>query len=286
MKPTTESLRYYTTPDVMSDPGKYTPLLQAFPDDLASIVRTIQGLMLHIFWAERYGVQVTPERQPEVGIRDIAAKLDKLFVLDGSPLNIARSPERRLLGNCRDFSLFTCAVLRSKGIPARARCGFGTYFIPDHYEDHWVVEVWDAGQERWVWVDSQIDDLMRAALHLPFDPLDMPPGQFVTGGEAWRLCRTGQADPACFGIFDMSGLAFVRGDLIRDVLSLHKIEILPWDGGWGLLSKREEDMTEQDWEYAFCDHLAAITQAPDENFVEIQELCATHPGLTPEFVSM
>lgn len=283
MKPNTDELIFFASPGAMTDGGRYTAALQSLPGDLPSLTKTIQGLMLHIFWAERYGVKVTPERQQEVGIRDMTTKLEKLFTLDERPLDFARPPERRLLGNCRDFSVFLCAVLRAKGIPARARCGFGTYFIPGHYEDHWVVEVWDTSSDRWVWVDAQIDDLMREVLHLSFDPLDMPSGQFVTGGEAWQLCRSGQADPACFGIFDMSGLAFVRGDLIRDMLSLGKVEILPWDGGWGLLSKREEEMTEQDWEYDFCDHLAAITRSPDENFDEIRQLCETHPGLKPVF---
>ena len=41
------------------------------------------------------------------------------------------------MGNCRDFSTMLCTVLRYQNTPARARCGFGAYFLPDHYEDHW-----------------------------------------------------------------------------------------------------------------------------------------------------
>lgn len=35
------------------------------------------------------------------------------------------------------------------------------------------------------------------------DPLDVPHDRFLTGGQAWQLCRTGQVDPEDFGIFDM-----------------------------------------------------------------------------------
>ena len=38
------------------------------------------------------------------------------------------------------------------------------------------------------------------ALELDLDPTDVPPNRFVSGSEAWLLCRDGQADPALFGI--------------------------------------------------------------------------------------
>ena len=34
-------------------------------------------------------------------------------------------PERRFVGNCRHFTVLLCAFLRARGVPARARCGFG-----------------------------------------------------------------------------------------------------------------------------------------------------------------
>ena len=51
-------------------------------------------------------------------------------------------------------------------------------------------------------------------LDLHFDPADMPPGEFLTGAEAWLRCRAGEADPEEFGIFDMHGLWFVRGNVL------------------------------------------------------------------------
>jgi hypothetical protein len=57
---------------------------------------------------------------------------------------------KRLVGNCRDFSTMLCAMLRHQGVPARARCGFGAYFLPNHYEDHW---------DGWGLIASQDEDL-------------------------------------------------------------------------------------------------------------------------------
>lgn len=99
-------------------------------------------------------------------------------------------------------------MLRAQGVPARARCGFGTYFWPGRYEDHWVREYWNG--ERWVSVDAQLDELQRGKLGIVFDPLDLPPGQFVPASCAWQMCRSGEADAEKFGIFDMHGLWFIR----------------------------------------------------------------------------
>ena len=94
---------------------------------------------------------------------------------------------------------------------------------PNHYEDHWVAEYWSAAQRRWVLVDAQLDDLQCAALQPDFDPLDVPRDRFIVGGAAWQMCRSGQADPERFGIFDMRGLGFIRGDFLRDVAALNRV---------------------------------------------------------------
>jgi hypothetical protein len=261
-----DPLVYYASPGPMTDPGTHMPLFDGLPCGIPELVELVQGLLVHIFWAERYGLALREDRKQEVQIRGIEQKLARILELDARPLAEARSLEKKLVGNCRDFSVTLCAMLRHQGVPARARCGFGTYFLPDHYEDHWVVEVWNAVESRWGMVDAQLDALQREVLEIGFDPLDMPPGQFVTGGQAWQMCRAGEADPDRFGIFDMHGLWFVRGDLIRDFLSLNKVEILPWDGGWGFLAD-EENM-----EADIMDRIATLTVAGDEAFAEIRSV--------------
>lgn len=126
-------------------------------------------------------------------------------------------------------------------MPARARCGFGTYFQGDARVDHWITKWWDDARERWVRTDPQIDDVQRGALKISCDTLDLAPEDFLVAGEAWRRCRDGREDPMCFGILDMWGLWFVRGNLVRDLASLAaKLELLPWDG-WGVANLRDED---------------------------------------------
>ncbi|MBE7550077.1 MAG: transglutaminase domain-containing protein [Anaerolineales bacterium] len=251
-----DPLAYYAQPGLMTAAGKYGALFDPLPQDISALCRVVQGIMLHIFWAEQYGERLSEQRQSEVQVRPVVDKLARIVELDQRPLTEIRPPEKRLVGNCRDFSVMLTAMLRHQGVPARARCGFGRYFIPDHYEDHWVCEYWEHRQKRWVLVDAQLDELQCRKLAISFNPLDVPRDQFLVGGKAWQLCRTGQADADQFGIFDMKGLWFVRGDFVRDVAALNKVELLPWDG-WGMIEKRDEEVSED--ELALLDRIAALT---------------------------
>ena len=187
---------FLKTAGPITDPGDLGYLFDNLPTDIGDLCRVVQGLVIHIFWADRYGVQLSPERQAEVQLRFVRPQLARILALDPRPLTEARPPEQRLVGNCRDFSTLLTAMLRRQGVPARARCGFGAYFMPGHFEDHWVCEYWKAEQRRWVLVDAQLDALQQKVLRLPFDPLDVPRDQFIVGGKAWQMCRDGEADPA------------------------------------------------------------------------------------------
>jgi hypothetical protein len=144
-------------------------------------------------------------------------------------------------------------------------------------KDHWVTEVWRADAARWSLFDPQLDAMMCDVLKLDFDPLDVPRDRFIAGGTAWQLCRSGEADPDTFGIFDMHGLEFVKGDLVRDFMAFNKVEILPWDGGSGYLGPRPEGLDEET-EYAVMDHVADLTLSGDAAFDEIRALYVSDPG--------
>ena len=140
MKPTdlgSSPQEFFSVPGLLTDTGKYARLLEELPQDIEQLCRIVQGLVVHIFWAARYGIDLSEERQAEVNMRSMPVKLDRIFELDKRPLVEKRSPEKKLVSNCSDISLFLVSNLQHKGIPARTRCGFGIYFIPGHYEDQW-----------------------------------------------------------------------------------------------------------------------------------------------------
>ncbi len=263
MKP---DLDFFSKPGCMTDPGTQASLLDGLPAGVGELCRVVQGATVHIFWAERYGLRLTPERQAEVQLRSLERRLERTAALDPRPLTEARPLEKKIVGNCRDFSLLLVSMLRRQGVPARARCGFATYFIPDHFEDHWVGEYWNAEQGRWVLVDAQLDAFQCDQLKIRFDPLDVPRDRFVAGGRAWQMCRSGGADPDRFGIFDMKGLGFVRGDFVRDVAALNKVELLPWDC-WGVI---ENERLDDPADLELLDRLAGLTAGDVPDFEAVR----------------
>jgi hypothetical protein len=257
-------LEYYACQGQISDPGSYAARLDELPADIPSLVRAIQGLMVHLHWAENYGLKLNKLRKTEANLRTVRDRLDKILALNDRPLDEPRELTQRTVGTCRDYSLFLAAAFRHRDIPARARCGFGTYFTKGRFEDHWICEVWQADEERWRLVDGQLDELQIETLKVDFDTLDLPQTKFVTGSQAWQRCRAKRVDPNRFGIFRMKGLDFVKGNMIRDFLALNKVEILPWDN-FGPIGKSFIKMDKN--ELAQMDRLALVGSGEARDFV-------------------
>jgi hypothetical protein len=262
-------LDFYTRPAEMTAGCGHAPMFDELPRDVAALAHVVQGLLLHEHWAPAYGVALSDERRSESHIRPVEHMLDRLLAHDGRPLSVGRPVDARLVGVCRHFTVLLVAMLRAKGVPARARCGFGAYFNAGHFEDHWVCEYWNAAKARWVLVDAQIDELQRTKLKVDFDVLDVPRDRFLIAGDAWAQCRAGEAAPSTFGIFDMRGLWFIAGNLMRDVAALNNMEMLPWDV-WGAMIGPDEPL--QNDQLALFDRLAAITRALDTTFAELRAL--------------
>lgn len=269
-------LSYFAQYGRMTHPGPYAHLYADLPSDIPSLVRIVQGLMVHVFWAERYGLSLPEERKAEVQLRSMERRLARTLELDPTPLTTPRVNEQKIVGNCRDFSLTLASMLQSKGVPTRPRCGFGAYFLPNHYEDHWVTEYWNETEQRWVLVDAQLDELQQNVLEPQFDTLDVPRDQFIVGGAAWKMCRSGQADPDQFGIFDMHGIDFVKGDFIRDVAALNKVELLPWDC-WGLIFAEYATLPPDD--LSMLDRLADLSYADVPDSTAVRQLYESDPRL-------
>jgi len=269
------ALTFYSQHGPVSDPREHTHLFENLPTSIADLVQLVRGVTVHVFWADRYGLKVPPERMDELQLRSTERRLARTLELDPRPLVELRSMDKRLLGNCRDHSLLLATLLRHQGIPARARCGFGTYFMPDHFEDHWVTEYWNREQDRWILVDAQLDMIQCKILGIDFDTLDVPRDQFIVGGKAWQMCRSGEQDPDKFGILDMHGLGFVRGNLVRDVAALNKMELLPWDC-WGVMLNEQLDHLD---DLCMLDEIAALTAKEEPDFVAVRARYEADPRL-------
>lgn len=249
--------------------------IDAVPHDPFAISGLASGLVIQPWEAEQLDLGLAPERFAERNVRPAAELIRALLAVSPEPLTTARPPERRLVGTCRHFATLTCALLRHRGIAARARCGFATYFEPGKGIDHWITEYWHEAERRWVRIDSEI-------LHKEIvkHPQDLAEGQFLTGGEAWAAYRRGEADAATFGVWGTPnwGPAEIRGNAIRDLASLNKVETLPWDE-WGRMTASYRGETGPDYD-ELLDTIAATCAADDPRAVA--DLYATEDLRVPD----
>lgn len=259
---------YYGTQSPITDPLQYGSLFLDLPYSVKEIIQGIQGIFFHVAWAKEYGLVLKENMKEHANARTVPAILQILQNLKDTPLHETRPLEKRFYGTCRDYALLLTAILRWKGIPARCRCGFATYFTKGKFEDHWLCEYWESSLKRWICVDPQLDRPKRDILQISFDPLDVPEEYFFSGAKAWLLCREGETDPLDFGIFDLWGLWFVRGNLIRDLASLNKMELLPWDV-WGLMEGEDRDLTPTD--FTLLDQVAKLIRRGDEKIYSIYQ---------------
>jgi hypothetical protein len=233
-------------------------LVADLPADLIGICEAVQNLVIDLNDAKAVGI--AEHRYAERAIRSASRLLAVLRTLADRPLHLPRHAELRVVGTCRHYALLTCTFLRMLGIPARARCGFATYFIEGKGLDHWIVEYWLADQGRWVRVDTEL----VGSTNVVDQPADLAPSQFLTGGQAWLRYRAGELDPASYGVVGTEhswGIAELRGNTIRDLAALQKLEMLPWDE-WGRMTESHHGRTGTDYD-ELIDQVAAATAGPD-----------------------
>ena len=248
----------------MTAPGAFEPLIKRQPADVSHLSSVVQGLLVHSEWLAAYRLDPCAYHSVSRATLPVSERLAALLA-DGRALDESRTPAARAVGTCRDFALLLCSFLRTLGRPARVRCGFASYFTSqvaphvtlqvaarvmpnvmpgegpasttfrptnvrnDRWEDHWICEYWDKGQQKWHLVDAQLDEVTRAACNVVFDPLDLPPGVFLTAGEAWLRCRNGEADPDSFGNATTKGLWFISVNVMRDAYVMNNRETSVWD---------------------------------------------------------
>jgi hypothetical protein len=249
-----DELAYYRNQSHLTDPGAHQHMFNGLPAGVAAMARVIGGVMVHRDQTWRFGFALPVERREEANTRSVEAILAHLGSLD------ARRPQDRFAGTCRDFTVLLCAMLRSAGVPARARAGFAGYFTDGFFDDHWVVEVWDE-QRGWHLVDAQISSAPAGTYTgAAIDPLDVPRDAFLVAGLAWQECRAGRRDLDRIGTSaaNLTGLWEVQGNVVRDLANLNLVETLPWDN-WGLIPTHYDVLAPAD--LGLLDRIATISAA-------------------------
>jgi hypothetical protein len=218
-----ENIERWTSQSAMSDLGRHAAAVAELPSGVGALNSVVQGIIIHSDWLGAYGVDQSRFDHVSRETLPIAERLALVLDGDARALVVRRAPAQRTVGTCRDFALMLCAFLRSKGIPARVRCGFANY-LADGWEDHWVCEYWDQAAQRWCLSDAQLDEVLKEKRGITFDPSDAPRHSFMTAAQAWTACRAGECDPDRFGHGEIKGLWFVKVNVVRDHYAVNNKE--------------------------------------------------------------
>ena len=229
---------YYVSQSKTTDPGKFAYLFDELPDEVERISEIVSNLIFHYFGDKHvYGWEIPAERICEIDSRDVSTMLSTLLKRDNCPLIEARVPETRVVGCCRDFATFFVSIMRHKGIPARTRYGFATYFEDGFYVDHVVAEIWNG--ERWQIIDPELNETRIHSFKITgLDPMDLREGEFLNSAEAWLLARQNQVDADRFCVTASEknpatrGLNYIASHIVQDVAALNRVDSLCWDW-WG-----------------------------------------------------
>ncbi len=262
---------FYSAHSVFSDPGHYAVLFSDLPDDIKSLVVCVNQLLFHYADQSLYGYTIPAAQYRELDHRLIKNTLAAILNKSSASLSMPRAHSQKVLGICRDSALMTCSILRSRGIPARLRSGFNTYYLPNLFLDGFCLEYFDKEIKRWRLVDTRTtqDYIRHFHLSIDFDLTDLSENQFISAALAWKLCRTGCADPSRFGSRGYYGLHYIRNKVIQDFVLLNKQELLIWDLWGDMLEEKKSNECHIDYLSDFllenAYHVDRITSCYDEH---------------------
>ena len=275
-------LDYYREHSQWTNPGDQKLMYRDIPDDIPSIVKSVQSCLIHGGLVWLYDLKPSEAQDMGFEIRRAEELLHRIKALGGTSLAVPRPKEKRLVVNCRQFSVLTCSILRDKGFPARIRAGYALYtWGKGMYENHWICEYWKSREQRWIQVDAQIDKKQKELMRIDFNTLDMPEGRFVSAGEGWQRYRDGAVQLDAFGLggrdgWSAMGWAMVMPNVTCDAMALNKTELLPWDVNSHWRKEREQMSTT---DMATIEKAASLCRQVDDRWAEMRTFYDNHPVL-------
>ena len=259
----------YDEPDVLTAiaPELVGSVARLPAADAVDLCRAAQGLVIPPDLASALGVP--EERLTEKSIRSVTDLLQVILSLSPVPLRdrVAQGSSRRhvstlqRVAGCRVPSLPW--YRRSRSVWLRHLLRSGQVRRPlDHRVLAHRCGTLDPRRLGGSW------DLIRVSR-----PDDLSGDEFLTGGEAWKLCRLRTRRPfavRCRRCTAHVEIGEVRGNTIRDLAALNKVEMLPWDE-WGRMQASYKGETGADFD-ELMDAVATVCESND--LVAIGELYA------------
>lgn len=244
-----------------TNPGQYRYMYEALPTSLESLCNLIQSQLVHPWDGSEQPQGRRYDPRANYKIETILAKLHQF---NEAGLVQERTVNERVIAGCRESALLLTSILRHQGVPARARAGWCKYVSRDgrKYVDHWITEVWNQEEGRWMLVDAKPKKI------------DFSPEEFQFGGEAWLVFRRGEAAPEIYRQQeDWFYLKLNFGHDFNTVLGSgpHYWEAPP------LFHQELEEMDPE--QLMILDDIAEMLREPDVHLEQLRYLQKAHPEL-------
>ena len=263
---------YYQHDGPMTALAAHAAEFRALPRDLAPLCEVVQGVSdssRHRALALRpHPHRSAARRRPHPG--PMAQMLSRIHALDARPLTDARdvvsSPAQRMppfLAHAapdpaptRECPRVRDAASARTSRPASSRTiGSASIGTPPRSAGSW----WTRSSTR----SSAKPSILTSIRPTPRATSSSSPAT------PWQMCRTWRRRPRRIRPhpYPPEGLWFVAGNILRDLASLNKMEMLPWDVGerWRWATRRSTDEKK-----ALLDRVAALTLAGDDAFAAMR----------------
>lgn len=283
-----EILEFYRKTSTYTDLGYYKEFAKNLPNDIEKLCILQRMQIIHpfafidksirtkkdCFWGDM--TKVPKERlEYEEDIYPTAQSIIAELLRKNSAYNIKREAKDKVHITCRGQAILLASILKSKGIPARARSGFAEYIHYDGiYYDHWITEYFDKKEKRWKLVDA---DEHCPDHEMGFDLNDIPYDKFLFGAEAYLGIRENKykhetilysSAPPILGLkASIKVLFFDFHSLMNnEIIFLHMPKYI-----------RDKNFELTEGEYKELEDLARLMINPNENFEKLYEIWENTP---------
>ncbi len=275
-------LNHYLKFGTFTNPGYYKKFLQDLPNDIKELGNLISHQVIHRVTLKegntnankdlRYGdMKKYPWhrlRCEDEVLTTATSMIAELLRLDGRGFSTGRKVEDKIVVTCRFVAILMASILKTKGVPCRARSGFSPYFFNNSW-DHWINQYWNKDKQKWITFDA--DGFFDSTIG--FDQYDIPENKFDWAANTWLGIREGKLEANNFVNADGSrGLMPALWAVFYDFHCLMNNEIL-YNQMPSYIFYKFDQLTEKDFKE--IDDLARLMLDPDKNFDELVEVWDT-----------
>ncbi len=179
-------------------------------------------------------------------------------------LPLSTQPSDRAVLSCDHHSLLFVSFLRNMGVAARVRTGFSTYIVKDQLIPHWIAEVYDEENKKWMIIDPerQIQNVDRSS--------------FLFASEAWKQNMVNSRYFLSYSGFP--GVQGLKYALLCDLNCVFKNELLSYEWRLKIHNRKKPSVVRATYENLSeeqkndINRIAEIMVNPDDNSNELWQI--------------